>query len=235
MKVARIAFAVSCLALLPAASDTSSRVDLLLVLAIDASGSTVNGDFDTQVAGHAMALQDRRVLEAIRDGPLGRIGIAVTVWSDDAVQWRCLQWTVVGTGEDAAQAAAQIAGRCRFIGGTTAIGGAIRDAVNQLQWTTLKADRKVIDLSANEPSNDGVIEPYRAAALQAGIVINGLVLEPPQAAGEAMDRFGELMRYFRNEVIGGPGSFALTATRDAYVEALIYKLVREIRGGREGV
>jgi len=227
-------FAVSCLVLL-AAAETSRRVDLLLVLAIDASGSTVDGDFETQIAGHAAALQDARVLDAIRSGPHRRIGMLATVWSDDAVQWRCLPWTVVATAVDAAHAADAIVRSCRYIGGSTAIGGAIRDAVNQLHWTTLEADRRVIDLSANEPSNDGIIEPYRAGALARDIVINGLVLEPPQPDAEAVERFGALMRHFREEVIGGPGSFALTATREAYVEALVRKLVREIRSAREGV
>lgn len=234
MKIARIAFAVSYLLLSPVAGE-SDRVDLLLVLAIDASGSTASGDFETQIAGHAAALVDPRVIEAIRSGPMGRIGLAATVWSDDAVQVRCLDWTAIEDLHDAMRAAAVIRQRCLLIGGTTAIGGAIRDAVNQLQWASLDAARQVIDLSANEPSNDGIIAPYRADALSAGIVINGLVLEPPQPDVAALQSFGSLMKHFREEVIGGPGAFVLTATRETYVEALIDKLLREIKGGREGV
>ncbi len=219
----------------PAAAQSPAHVDLMLVLAIDGSGSTMNGDFETQIAGHVQALQSPEVMKTIRAGALKRIGVSAIVWSDDPQQTRCVPWTIIADEADAARVAERLRRRCRILGGTTAIGGAIRNATNQFAWSRLVSDRWVIDISANEPANEGFVAPYRQTALNRGVVINGLVLEPPGHKTESGEQFQGLMRYFRKNIIGGPRSFALTATRGAYAKALIQKLVREIDGQREGV
>lgn len=207
----------------------------MLVLAIDGSGSTIGGDFKTQIEGHILALQSTDVINAIRSGALKRIGVSAIVWSDDPQQVRCVPWTIVADEIDAARVTERLRQRCKILGGTTAIGGAIRNATNQFAWSSLESDRWVIDISANEPANEGFIAPYRQTALNRGVVINGLVLEPLNDKTESGEHFDALMTYFRKNVIGGPRSFALTATRDSYAKALIKKLVREIRRDREGV
>jgi hypothetical protein len=207
----------------------------MLVLAIDASGSTANGDFETQIVGHVQALQSTQGMKTIRAGALKRSGVSAIVWSDDPQQTRCVPWSVIADKADAARVAERLRHRCKILGGTTAIGGAIRNATNQFAWSRLESDRWVIDISANEPANEGYIAPYRQTALNRGIVINGLLLEPLDDKTESGKRFDSLMRYFRKNVIGGPRSFVLTASRDAYAKALIKKLVREISRDREGV
>lgn len=207
----------------------------MLVLAIDASGSTASGDFETQIAGHVLALRSAEVIRTIRAGALKRIGVSAIVWSDDPQQTRCVPWTIIADEADAARVADRLRRRCKILGGTTAIGGAIRNATNQFAWSRLESERWVIDISANEPANEGFVAPYRQTALNRGVVINGLVLEPLDQKADSGERFSGLMRYFRKNIIGGPRSFALTATRDAYAKALIQKLVREIGGRREGV
>lgn len=201
------------------ATAEDNRVDMLLVLAIDASGSTRDGDFLTQIRGHAAAFRDPRVVATLTSGRYRRIAAAVIVWSDDAQQWRCVNWMAIASAADADRFADKIS-RCPFIGGGTSIGGALRNARNELDWSPYTAERRVIDISANERSA-WVVEPARYLAVRDGITINALVLD---AAG------GNLVPYFSRFVIGGPGAFVVTATPEVYVESLSWKLRVETAG-----
>src|SRR5271157_4072548 len=62
-------------------SRAAERVDLLLVLAADVSGSMDVSKFDLQRSGYAAAFSNSRVIEAIRTGPSGRIAVALVEWS----------------------------------------------------------------------------------------------------------------------------------------------------------
>ncbi|MDJ0950754.1 MAG: DUF1194 domain-containing protein [Alphaproteobacteria bacterium] len=195
------------------------RVDLLLVLAIDASGSTRGGDFLTQIRGHAAAFRDPSVITALTAGPERRIAAAVIVWSDDAQQWRCVDWTAIASLDDGVRFAKALE-RCPFIGGGTSIGGALRNARTELGWSPFTAPRRIIDISANERSGM-VIEPSRYYAIRDGITINALVIESGKES---------LIPYFSRFVIGGPGAFVITATPESYAESLLWKLQIETAG-----
>src|SRR5262245_63703194 len=54
----------------------AERVDLLLVLAADVSGSMDNSKFELQRWGYATAFSNPRVIEALRGGPRGRVAAA---------------------------------------------------------------------------------------------------------------------------------------------------------------
>src|SRR5712691_1477447 len=64
-----------------ASACSAERVDLLLVLAADVSGSMDESKFDLQRSGYAAAFSDPRVIETIRAGPSGRIAVAYIEWS----------------------------------------------------------------------------------------------------------------------------------------------------------
>ena len=68
-------------AALPAIAAAAEQVDLLLVLAADVSRSVDNGKFQLQREGYAAAISDRRVLDAIKSGRTGRIGLTYVEWS----------------------------------------------------------------------------------------------------------------------------------------------------------
>lgn len=199
--------------------DDRPQVDMLLVLAIDSSGSTRDGDFVHQIRGHSAAFRDRRVVAALTSGQRGRIAVAAIVWSDDAQQWRCVEWMLIASVEDAATFADRLQ-TCPFIGGGTSIGGALRNARNVMGWSPYKARRRVIDISANERSA-WVVEPARFNALRAGITINALVIETAEQS---------LLPYFSRFVIGGPGAFVVGATQESYTESLKWKLQTESAG-----
>lgn len=89
--------------------------------------------------------------------------------------------------------------------------------------------RRVIDISGDGPNNNGVpVAGPREAALQKGIIINGLpvmVKEPSVATTEIEN----LDWYYEDCVIGGPGSFVVAIKdRDKFKEAIRTKLTLEI-------
>ncbi len=85
----------------------------------------------------------------------------------------------------------------------------------------LAGTRHVIDISGDGINNIGrSAGSARDAAIAAGIVINGLpilALEP------------DLDGYYRDNVIGGPGAFAVTVDSfEHFGDAILNKLITEI-------
>ena len=79
----------------------------------------------------------------------------------------------------------------------------------------------MIDISGDGPNNRG---PWpnaaRDAAVAKGVTINGLAI---------LDFDDGLIEHFRDEVIGGPGAFALAANGfDDFARAVVKKLLQEL-------
>jgi len=87
----------------------------------------------------------------------------------------------------------------------------------------------VIDLSADSANNWGgiPIEIARQNAIDAGIIINGLALLCRSCSGRPVSY--DLERAFAETIIGGPGSFIITADgRDQFAAAVRRKLILEL-------
>jgi Protein of unknown function (DUF1194) len=70
-----LALIFAAMVLRPTAALATEQVDLLLVLAADMSRSVDAAKFQLQRQGYAAAFSDARVLDAIRSGRNGRIGV----------------------------------------------------------------------------------------------------------------------------------------------------------------
>jgi hypothetical protein len=81
----------------------AERVDLLLVLAADVSGSMDKSKFELQRSGYAAAFSNPRVIEALRGGPRGRVAAAFIEWSGVLQQKVVIDWTVISNDETARQ------------------------------------------------------------------------------------------------------------------------------------
>jgi hypothetical protein len=79
------------------------RVDLLLVLAADVSGSMDKSKFELQRSGYAAAFSNPRVIEALRGGPRGRVAAAFIEWSGVLQQKVVIDWTMISNDETARQ------------------------------------------------------------------------------------------------------------------------------------
>lgn len=214
--MARLAPILAAVLALLATAAQAEEVDMLLVLAIDGSGSTRDGDFVRQTRGHAAAFRDPDVIAALTSGPRGKVAVAAFVWSFEDQASECADWTVI-RGKDEASAFAAALARCPFIGGGTSVRWALEVGRSKLDRAPHSAERRVIDISANEKSAT-IIEPWRLHTVRAGITINALVLDEPD---------GRLAGYYRDFVIGGPGAFVIAADGNSYLDSLIRKLRME--------
>jgi hypothetical protein len=204
-----------------AAAAPSERVDIDLVLAVDSSSSVDGEEFALQMEGIAHAFRDPTLIAAIEGGTHHAIAVTLIEWSNAAWQRENIGWTVIRDAASAQAFADQVATAPRLIyGGATSISGALQFALRQLPAAP-PAERAVIDLSGDGASNQGApVADARQAALAAGITINGLAI---------VNEEPDLETYYRTEVIGGPGAFAIAAKDyEDFAQAILRKLLREI-------
>lgn len=217
---------------MPAKASEPVDVDLELVLMADATGSIDMSEIRFQRQGYATAIVDPAVIEAIRFTGWGRIAVTYVEWADAASQHVVVDWTVID-GEDSARAfAAALLTPPRTAYGRNAIGAALLKGKSMIESNRFDARRKVIDLSADSANNwnGPSISEARAAVLEAGIVINGLaVLCRSCTSGRPVSY--DLETAFEERIIGGPGSFVITAdSADTFAAAVRRKLILEIAG-----
>ena len=224
MRWLSIAAALAGALLIPTTAPAQERpVDLELVLAVDASGSVSDEEFNLQVHGLAEAFRHRSVGQAIRAaGDLG-LAVALIQWADDDQHALSVDWTVVRDAASARQFAKQVDGVRRTVYGNTALGVALEFAILQLEGNGFVGRRKVIDVSGDGPNNQGSAAwLVRNFAVARGITVNGLAI---------LNEVPTLDLYYRSNVIGGTGAFVITANDyAAYRLAILTKLLKEISG-----
>ncbi len=203
-------------------SGVAQPVDLELILAIDCSYSVDDAEFDLQKSGMAEAFMTETVIASIEAGRYGAIAVTVVQWSGTTSQVMSVPWAVVHDTASAHRLAARIAGMERTTKeGATSISAMINVGVILFDANRFEGTRKVIDISADGPNNNGPkIAPMRALAIDKGITINGLTI---------LHEDTTLDYYFRNRVIAGDDAFVVKAEDyEHYVDAILQKLVREI-------
>lgn len=215
------------------AAHAAEKVDLLLVLAADVSRSVDAQKFQLQREGYAAAIFDRRVLDAIRGGRNGRIGLTFIEWSGFGNQKVVIDWTVID-GSKAAQAFGdRLLESPRSFADRTSISGGIDAAVAQLARAPFTSERQTIDVSGDGTNNAGRdVTLARDDALKLGININGLVIlseRPLPWNPEHTNPPGGLAKYYQDNVTGGPGSFVMEAKDfNSFGDAIIKKMIAEI-------
>lgn len=203
-------------------AQAQQKVDLQLVLAVDASGSVNMTRFSLQKQGYAEAFRNPRVLDSIRSGSTGSIAVTMIQWTGPFQQVVVVPWTLINdrtSAEDFAGAIEQ-APRQLFSGGTS-ISGAIDFSASLMPSNLFAGVKRVIDISGDGSNNNGrPVTSARDDAVAKGIIINGLPilsLEP------------YLDRYYYDNVIGGPGSFMVPAeSYETFAAAVLRKLILEI-------
>ena len=94
--------------LAPWASAAQVRVDLELVLAIDASSSADNREFELQARGLAQVFRDVTAIQAIQSGYFRRIAVTAVEWARADLQVVNIPWILVGGPEAAHRMAAAL-------------------------------------------------------------------------------------------------------------------------------
>src|SRR5271154_157242 len=121
-------------------------VDLQLVLAVDSSGSINADEFRLQMEGLTAAFRNPRILDVIRRGPVGAIGVTLVEWSSVDQQHQSIAWTLISDEESMALFADQLAAAPRFIpGGSTSVSDALNYAGRMFASSGFISQRHVID------------------------------------------------------------------------------------------
>lgn len=217
-----------------AAAQAAPTVDLLLVLAMDASGSIDADEFRLQREGLAEGVTHPAVLAAIASKPNGAIAVAMVEWGSPGGAATVVDWMAVRDVASAAALAEAIRAAPRSRQSYNAIGDAIAHSAALIAAAPFRSEDRVIDVAGDGPDMRSYMPATEArdAAVAQGITVNALAIEV-----SPVTRFGEPLRlHYEREVIGGPGAFVIAAeTRQDFARAMRAKLIREIAGVPHGV
>lgn len=206
---------------------------LALVLAMDASSSVDDREYELQMDGVAAALLSPEVQEAIAS--VGGLYMAAFEWNGRLKQKMIFDWVFVESIREVTSIATLLARHQRnSTNSPTAIGAALGYAHRLLARVPAPCTRMVIDVSGDGANNHG-ITPDEAYALYdfSGIVVNGLVIKDDYRSPETFYRDPE--GYYRDHVLYGPGAFlALANGYYDFEKAMKNKLLREIVPGPIG-
>jgi hypothetical protein len=228
-----LAALVAAATLLPAVALAADNVDLLLVLAVDVSRSIDNTKFQLQREGYAAAVADPRVLDAIRSGRTGRIGLTLVEWSGVGAQKVVIDWMTISDLGSAKGFGDRLLEAPRSFNDRTSISGGIEFAMAQFDKSPYQATRHTIDVSGDGTNNAGRdVVLARDEALARGITINGLVIlsdNPMSWNPDHTNPPGGLANYYRNNVVGGPNAFVMVAENfNSFGQAIIKKMIAEV-------
>lgn len=212
------------------AQDTTD-VDLAIVLAVDVSSSIDKQEAILQRNGYVAAFLNPVLIDRMLSGPTGRIAVSYVEWAGVDHIRLVADWRLITSPRDAEAFSRHLAGQSISTAPYTSISGLIDFARVHLQRAPYHAARQVIDISGDGPNSDGRrVKSARDDTVRDGITINGLpVLSSRHDAGSKAAPFVGLYGYYVDNVIGGPGAFAIEAVEfENFADALLAKLSREM-------
>lgn len=214
-----------------AADGDAQSVDVELILAVDVSYSMDMDELAVQREGYAQAIESKEFLQALKVGPNGRIAVTYFEWAASSDQKIIIPWRLIDGPETADAVAAEILKTPIRRASRTSISGAIGFAMPLFDENPYHGIRRVIDISGDGPNNNGgPVTVARDAALEKGVVINGLPIMVKEPSYSTMD-IDNLDYYYEDCVVGGPGSFVIAIKdRDKFKEAIRTKLLMEVAG-----
>ncbi len=197
---------------------------LALILALDVSSSVDAMEDTLQRQGLAAALIAPEVQEAFLMSDLP-VALAVFEWSGRYNQAMLLDWTLIRSGAHLQFAAETISASTRSHNDfPTAMGYALGFASGLFQDGPPCLFR-TIDVAGDGVNNEGFSPEIAYTSFDFnGVTVNGLVVNAADFEGEL-----NLIEFFQQEVIRGPGAFIEIANGfDDYESAMTRKLIREV-------
>jgi hypothetical protein len=201
-----------------------TAVDVELIIATDVSNSMDLGELLLQRQGYISAFTNEDMVAAITAGRYHRIAVTIVEWAGLRHQIVVVPWMLVDGVKSAASLAEALDAARHSVGKGTSISAALKFSADLFAANGYSGDRRVIDISGDGVNNIGrPVEDARDTIVKQGITINGL----PIVLEDRGDP--DLEAYYRDCVIGGPGSFVLTVNALGDFESAIHqKLLREI-------
>src|SRR5438477_8083923 len=190
--------------------ESTPSVDVELVLAVDVSYSMDMDELAIQREGYAQAIVSKEFLQALKSGPHGKISVTYFEWAASSDQKIIIPWRVIEGPESADAVANEIMKTPIRRASRTSISGAINFAMPLFDESPYRGLRRVIDISGDGPNNNGgPVVVARDAALEKGVVINGLPIMVKEPSYSTMD-IVNLDLYYEVCVIGGLYSFVVS-------------------------
>lgn len=202
----------------------ASDCRLALLLAIDVSSSVDANEDALQRGGLAAALIAPEVQQAFFSAP-HPVALAVYEWSGRYNQQILLNWRLIDSPAQLFDVAAIIARSKRGHDDyPTSMGYALGYGAN-LFARGPDCLFRTIDMAGDGENNDGFGPSIAYAEFPfAGVTVNGLVVNAADFEGEV-----DLLDYYRNQVLRGPGAFLEVAQGFGdYERAMRRKLEREL-------
>ena len=221
------------LLLLAGAARAAEPVDMALVLVSDVSRSVDDSEFQMEKAGYSSAFNNPRVIAAIHGGAVGAIAVAYVEFAGASEVNTVPDWHVVRDAASARQFTDALEAAPRSYWGRTSISAGIDRAMQLLAENRFEAPRRVIDVAGDGTNNAGRdVTAARDDALASGVTVNGLAIineHPVSYTYAHVQPPGGLTEWYRQNVIGGPGSFVLEVREFAtFGEAMTRKLINEV-------
>lgn len=191
---------------------------------MDVSSSVDAAEDRLQRQGLAAALIAPDVQAAFFASP-DPVALLVFEWSGRYNQVDLTDWTMINTPDDLVAISATIAGSRRSHNDfPTAMGYAMGHAAARLAEAP-DCTFQTVDVSGDGENNDGFGPQAAYAAFDfAEVIVNGLVINAGEYEAET-----ELVPYYRDNVISGPGAFMEVANGFAeFEETMRRKLIREL-------
>lgn len=206
-------------------------VDVELVLAVDVSYSMDLDELALQRNGYVEAVTSPEFLNALREGPNGKVALAYVEWAGTDEQQLVVDWKIIAGEADARAFAAAIRAAPLRRVYRTSISGAMMFSADLIDNNHIAGLKRVIDISGDGTNNQGrLVDVTRDEMVARGIVINGLPLMLKEPAGSMLD-IPDLDVYYEDCVIGGTGSFVVPVRgTHEFARAIKTKLVLEIAG-----
>ena len=194
------------------------------MLAIDVSSSVDEDEDALQRIGLANALLDSDVQDAFLVSPVP-VALMVYEWSGRYNQVKLSDWEMIEEADDLVRVSDKISRSSRSQNDRpTALGYALSYAATELEAGP-DCLFKTIDMSGDGVNNDGFgpAEAYSAFPFD-NVTVNGLVVKTPEFVSDI-----DLIDFFNDEVIRGPGAFVEIADGfDDYARAIRIKLIKEL-------
>jgi hypothetical protein len=206
------------------AQDEISEVDTAIIVSVDVSSSVDQRRYLLQMEGIAAALQDPEVLNTVLSGPQGKILFSMVTWADKSRF--IVPWTVISNKDEAISLADKVRNLPQDSGEFTCLARMLRYVADKVvARMPVKANKIVVDVSGDGPDNCNtgtLIDTAKSDLFASGATINGLpILEGADAA--------TIEGWYRDNVIGGPGSFVMAAQGyDDVARAFRQKFVIEV-------
>ncbi len=205
-------------------AQAETPVSIELVFAVDTSISVDGFEYNLLMKGIADAFRTPEIINLI--GQQNGVAVALFQWNSQVNEQYMIPWHLLKDPASVLAFAAKVERAERDPNrGFTAIGRAVDFGVRSIAENPFEGRHLKIDVAGDGRNNTGVLPSIsRQKANALGIVINGL----PILTHTGNDTY-DLITYYREKVIHGPGAFVEIANEyDDFARAFLRKLRREI-------